>query len=353
MSTPLIVSASPHATSGATTPKIMWSVVLALAPATAYAIWLFGYPALSVIAVTVFFCVFFETLCGLAMRRPPTATDGSAALTGLILALSLPPGLPLWICAVGAFVAIVISKAVFGGLGQNPFNPAMAGRVFLLIAFPADLTRWLVPQQHTGDTLFGEPVTTLDAQGRITEYGLTNVDAITAATPIGLLREKGANIVADLPGNIEFLLGHINGSAGETSAFLLLAGGIFLLIRRVIAWHIPVAYLGTVALFAAITHLVDPSTYAGPAFHLLSGGVMMGAWFIATDYVTSPMFPKGRILFGVGAGILTMVIRLWGGYPEGVSFAVLLMNACVPFFNAWTRPKPFGATTATSGGAQQ
>ena len=341
MSKQLIVSSSPHSHSGTTTSKIMWTVFGSLVPAAAYAVYLFGVPALTVLISTVVFCVIFEGLTSYAMKKPLSLKDGSAALTGLILALTLPPGLPIWICAIGAFVSIVVAKSVFGGLGQNPFNPAMTGRVFLLIAFPAPLTRWLVPT-GTGETLYDKPVSAFDAAGNLVDVGAANVDAITAATPLGLLSEEGASSVAGLDGSSAFLLGNINGSLGETSALILLTAGIFLLVRRIISWHIPVSFMAAVAVIAGLTNLVNPEDYAGILFHLLSGSVIIGAWFMATDYVTSPMFPKGKLIFGAGCGILTMVIRLWAGYPEGVSFAVLLMNACVPIINTYTKPKKFG-----------
>jgi len=345
----LIISSSPHAHSGVTTPRIMWTVVGALLPAAAFSVYLFGLAALTVLAATVVFCVVAEGLAGLAFGKPLTLKDGSAVLTGLILAMTLPPGLPLWICAVGAFAAIVVAKSVFGGLGQNPFNPAMTGRVFLLIAFPGPMTRWPVPS-GTGDTLFGAPVSAIDAAGAAVPAGSAGVDAITAATPLGLLSEQSARAVDTLSSGIEIYLGQINGSLGETSGILLLVGGLFLMARRIISWHIPFAFLGTMALFAGITHAVNPERYADIPFHLFTGGAIIGAFFMATDYVTSPLFNRGRILFGAGCGVLTMVIRLWGGYPEGVSFAVLLMNACVPMINNITAPKKFGLQPSAAQG---
>jgi electron transport complex protein RnfD len=213
--------------------------------------------------------------------------------------------------------------------------------VFLLIAFPGPLTRWAVPR-GTGAELFGQPVTAYDASGALAQLGSEAVDTITAATPLGLLAEKGAHAVAALSGGSEIFFGQMNGSLGETSGLLLLLGGAFLLVRRIISWHIPVSFIGSVAVFAALTHAVSPEQYAGAVFHVFTGGVMLGAWFMATDYVTSPMFPVGKLIFGVGCGVLTMIIRLWAGYPEGVSFAVLLMNAAVPIIDRYTRPRKFG-----------
>ena len=337
----LYVSSSPHAHGGISSSRIMWTVSAVLLPAAGWSVYLFGLSALMVILSTVVFCAVFEAISQLMAKKTVSIRDGSAVLTGLILALTLPPGLPIWICGVGAFVAIIVAKAVFGGLGQNPFNPAMTGRVFLLIAFPGPLTRWLVPS-GTGETLFNHPVTAYDASGSLVELGANNIDAVTAATPLGLLAENGAHAVAALENSTEIFIGQINGSLGETSGLLILLGGVFLLARRIISWHIPISFLGSVALFAAITNMIDPDHFAGITFHLFTGGVMIGAWFMATDYVTSPMFPGGKIAFGIGCGVLTMVIRLWAGYPEGVSFAVLLMNATVPIIDRYTRPKKFG-----------
>jgi RnfABCDGE-type electron transport complex D subunit len=345
------ISSSPHAHGHASSARIMWTVAAALLPATVWSVWLFGLPALQVLVATIGFSAVFEAAAQFVARRPVTLQDGSAVLTGLILALTLPPGLPIWICGAGAFVAIVVAKAVFGGLGQNPFNPAMTGRVFLLIAFPAPLTRWLVPR-GTGETLFDQPVTVFDAAGNLVPPASEQVDAITAATPLGLLSEKGAHAVAALGDGSALFWGQINGSLGETSALFLLLGGAALLAARIISWHIPVSFLATVAIMALVTSGVDDTTYAGPVFHLFTGGVMIGAFFMATDYVTSPMYPLGKLIFGAGCGILTMVIRLWAGYPEGVSFAVLIMNACVPIIDTYTRPRKFGLRRLAAQGGE-
>ncbi|MDJ0764800.1 MAG: RnfABCDGE type electron transport complex subunit D [Myxococcota bacterium] len=343
MDNTLFVSSSPHVHGNASTSRIMWTVVATLMPATIWSIYLFGLPALQVALSTILFCVIAEVACQLISSKPITIRDGSAVLTGLILALTLPPGLPIWICGVGAVVAIVVTKAFFGGLGQNPFNPAMTGRVFLLIAFPGPLTRWLVPTGSLGDTtLFGHPVTALDASGKVVATGSAAVDAVTAATPLGLLMENGTQAIASLSSGTDLFIGTINGSSGETSALFLLLGGVFLIIRKIITWHIPVSFLAAMAVFAGITHALNDAAYAGIVFHLFSGGAIIGAFFMATDYVTSPMYPAGKLIFGAGCGLLTMVIRLWAGYPEGVSFAVLLMNAAVPIIDTYTKPKKFG-----------
>jgi H+/Na+-translocating ferredoxin:NAD+ oxidoreductase subunit D len=337
----LIVSSSPHVHAGSSSARIMWTVTATLAPAAAWSTYLFGIDALQVILSTVLFAIVGEALACLIAKKPLTILDGSAVLTGMILALSLPPGLPIWICAIGGLVATVIAKAVFGGLGQNPFNPAMTGRVFLLIAFPGQLTRWLVPR-GTGEELLGHSVTAYNSAGKVVEISVQGVDVITAATPLGLLAENGASAVATIANIPDLFFGNINGSLGETSVLFLGLGGLFLLWRKIITWHIPVSFLGTVALVAAVSYGLDDAHYCGPVFHLFTGATVIGAFFIATDYVTSPMHPRGKLIFGVGCGVLTMVIRLWAGYPEGVSFAVLLMNAAVPIIDNYTRPKKFG-----------
>ncbi len=351
MDNKLFVSSSPHVHGNTSTQKIMWTVVATLVPAAGWSVYLFGFAAVKVILATVLFCVVAEALCQLVAGKGLAVKDGSAVLTGLILALTLPAGLPIWICGVGAIVAIVVSKAFFGGLGQNPFNPAMTGRVFLLIAFPGPLTRWLVPVTNEGGQFMGHDVTAMDAAGKMVEFGSANVDSVTAATPLGILAEQGVEAVHSVTAGSMFL-GSINGSLGETSALFLLIGGLFLLIRKIITWHIPVTFLGTMAAFAALTNVVDPGAYAGAVFHVFTGGAIIGAFFMATDYVTSPMYPKGKIIFGIGCGLFTMIIRLWAGYPEGVSFAVLLMNACVPIIDTYTKPKKFGIRKLAEEGGQ-
>jgi Na+-translocating ferredoxin:NAD+ oxidoreductase subunit D len=341
----LTISSSPHVHGTVSTSRLMWTVVAALMPATLWSFYLFGLAAVSVTVSTILFCVLFEALAQALLKQKRSLNDGSSVLSGLILALTLPPGLPIWICAIGALVAMVIAKAVFGGLGQNPFNPAMTGRVFLLIAFPQPLTQWMVPR-GTGDTLFQNSVTALDAAGKAVAFGSPTVDVVTAATPLGLLAKWGETLdgydaMLDFVPFRDLFIGHLNGSLGETSALFLLLGGLFLIIAKVITWHIPVACLVTIAVFGGLfgwgTVGID-----GALFHLLSGGAILGAFFIATDYVTSPLYPKGKLIFGAGVGILTMVIRLWAGYPEGVSFAVLLMNATVPILDRYTKPVKFG-----------
>lgn len=318
----LTVAPSPHVHGGDSVKRNMYGVVIALLPALAASVWFFGLGALSVVLTSIVSCVLIEFLIQkFILKVPTTVTDGSAAVTGLILAFNLPAGLPLWIVVVGALVAIGIGKMTFGGLGQNIANPAILGRVFLLVSFPAQMTSWPVPSSE--------------------------VDGATGATPLGLLKESvksGTPIseIAGLPSTQDLLLGSIGGSLGEISAICLIIGGIFLLCTKVITWHIPVSILATVAVFGGLLYGVDPETYASPLFHILSGGMLLGAFFMATDYVTSPMSHSGMIVYGVGIGLITMLIRTFGAYPEGMSFAILIMNIVTPLINTYCKPKRFG-----------
>ena len=324
-----IVSPAPHFHSGDSVRKNMLLVIIALLTAYAVSVWQFGWGALITTAISVVACVLFEWLIAkYLLKQKSTIGDLSAVLTGLLLAFNLPSNLPWWIVIIGALVAIGVAKMSFGGLGQNIFNPALVGRVFLLISFPAQMTTWPVPQ------------------GFATSY----VDATTGATPLAALKEAiksgEASVLSGLPEMWDILIGKMGGSLGEVSALLLLAGGIFLVVTRVITWHIPVSIMSTVALFAAIPGWAGmlPESVATGEYVLLSlctGGMMLGAWFMATDYVTSPMSNCGKLIFGVGIGVIVMVIRTWGAYPEGMSFAILIMNACAPLLNL-IRPKRFG-----------
>ena len=331
---PFIVSPAPHFHSGDSVRKNMLLVIIALLPAYVVSILAFGWGALITTAISIVACVLFEWLIAkFILKQKSTICDLSAVLTGLLLAFNLPSNLPWWIVVIGALVAIGVAKMSFGGLGQNLFNPALVGRVFLLISFPAQMTTWPLPQ------------------GFATSY----VDATTGATPLAAIKtllDQGAaeNKVSEalqaLPKAWDMLIGWMGGSLGEVSALLLLAGGIFLIITRVITWHIPVSILATVALFAAVTGWAGmlPEGLCTCQYTMLSlctGGMMLGAWFMATDYVTSPMSNWGKIIFGIGIGLIVMVIRTWGAYPEGMSFAILIMNACVPLLNL-IRPKRFG-----------
>ena len=331
---PFIVSPAPHFHSGDSVRKNMLLVIIALLPAYVVSILAFGWGALITTAISIAACVLFEWLTQkFILKQKSTIGDLSAVLTGLLLAFNLPSNLPWWIVVIGALVAICVAKMSFGGLGQNLFNPALVGRVFLLISFPAQMTTWPVPQ------------------GFATSY----VDATTGATPLAALKtllakgtaeDKVSEALASLPEAWDVLIGWMGGSLGEVSALLLLAGGLFLVITRVITWHIPVSIMATVALFAAVTGWAGmlPEGMCTCQYTMLSlctGGMMLGAWFMATDYVTSPMSNWGKILFGIGIGVIVMVIRTWGAYPEGMSFAILIMNACVPLLNL-IRPKRFG-----------
>ena len=313
----LIVSPSPHIHGGDSISKNMYGVLIALVPAFLVSLYYFGLGALIVTATSVVACVLFEYLIQkFLMKKEPTVCDGSAILTGVLLAFNLPSNLPVWIILIGALAAIGIGKMSFGGLGNNIFNPALVGRVFLLISFPAQMTMW--PEV-----------------GQLTAY----TDATTGATVLSLMNEGALD---KLPTLVDMLLGKMGGSLGEVSALALLLGLVFMLWKKIITWQIPVSILLTVFVFTGIMHLVNPIQYASPFVHLLSGGLMLGAIFMATDYVTSPMSKNGMLVYGVGIGILTTVIRLFGSYPEGMSFAILIMNAFTPLINSYMKPKHFG-----------
>lgn len=325
----LSVSGSPHVHSDESTKKIMWRVNLALVPMLLVALAYFGLNALLISVVSVACCVLFQWLIEKFILKVPTAVcDGSAVVTGLLLAFNVPATTQMiWLVAIGALVAIAVGKMSFGGLGKNPFNPALVGRVFLLISFPVQMTTW--PKVGTSG-LF--PM---------------HVDAATGATPLGLLKEglqKGDSmdkIMAQFPSLSEMFIGQIAGSLGEVSAVAILIGAIYLLFRKVISWHIPVSFIGAALLFSGILYAMSPDMYLDPVRTVLSGGLLLGACFMATDMVTSPMTKSGQIVFGVGCGLLTVIIRTWGAYPEGVSFAILLMNAVTPLINRWCKPTRF------------
>ena len=312
----LNISGSPHVHSDESTKKIMWRVNLALVPALIVATVFFGVNALLVSLISVVSCVLFQWLIEkFILKQEPTIWDGSAVVTGLLLAFNVPAtSQMLWIVIIGALVAIGIGKMSFGGLGKNPFNPALVGRVFLLISFPVQMTTWPVPGFTMG------------------------FDAATGATPLGAFKE-GA-----LPADVtlwDAFLGHIGGSMGEISAIAILIGAIYLLCRKIITWHIPVAFIGTAFVFSAILWLINPESYMNPLMTIFTGGIMLGACFMATDMVTSPMAKSGQLIFGFGCGLLTIIIRNWGAYPEGVSFAILIMNSVTPLLNRWCKPKRF------------
>jgi Na+-translocating ferredoxin:NAD+ oxidoreductase subunit D len=327
MSTLLNISPSPHIHGNETTRKIMFGVIIALMPALFASVFYFGAGALIVTATSVISCVVFEYLIQrFILKKPISITDGSALVTGLLLAFNLPSNIPVFIIILGSLVAIGIAKMTFGGLGNNPFNPALVGRVFMLISFPAQMTSWPVPS------------------GFKTGYA----DAITGATPLAIIKEGIKNgeslsqLMGKVPTTIQMFIGKMGGSMGEVAALALLIGFAYLLYKKIITWHIPVSVIGSVAVFTSILWLINPESNADPLFHLLTGGLLLGAIFMATDYVTSPMNPKAMIIYGCGIGILTVIIRVWGSYPEGVSFAILIMNAFVPLMNLYIKPKPFG-----------
>ncbi|MCC8171689.1 MAG: RnfABCDGE type electron transport complex subunit D [Parabacteroides sp.] len=317
MENKLIVSPSPHIHGGDTIGKNMYGVLIALVPAFLVSLYYFGLGALIVTLTSVSACVLFEYLIQkFLMKEEPTLCDGSAILTGVLLAFNLPSNLPVWIILIGALAAIGIGKMSFGGLGNNIFNPALVGRVFLLISFPAQMTTWPVPGH----------------------FPMTYTDAQTGATVLSALQEG----VTDLPSFMDMLIGHMGGSLGEVGAIALILGFLFMLARKIITWHIPVTILVTVAVFSGIMHAIDPVRYVSPLVQLLSGGLLLGAIFMATDYVTSPMSKKGMVVYSVGIGLLTVIIRLFGSYPEGMSFAILIMNAFTPLINSYMKPKHFG-----------
>ena len=330
----LIVSPAPHVHANDSVRKNMLNVIIALIPAYCVSLFAFGVGTLIVTAISVASCVLFEWLISkFILKRDVTIGDLSAVVTGLLLAFNVPSNLPWWIVIIGALVAIGVAKMSFGGLGQNLFNPALVGRVFLLIAFPVQMTTWPKPE------------------GWSTSY----LDATSEATPLALMKQAIKNgdstVIDQLPTLWHALTGYMGGSLGEVSAIALLIGGIYLICTRTITWHIPVSIFATVALFAAVTGWCGAlpeglTTSQYVAYSLLTGGVMLGAIFMATDYVTSPMTAWGQIIYGIGIGSLVMVIRTWGAYPEGMSFAILIMNAVTPILNMYIRPCRFGAKKA-------
>lgn len=320
----LIVSPSPHIYSDDSSGKIMYRVVFALLPALIWSVFIFGPDALRVTVIAVTACLGIEYIIQkYIMKQKPSITDGSALVTGVLLAFNVPSGLPWWIIIIGAIAAIGIGKMSFGGLGCNVFNPALVGRVFLLISFPVQMNTW--------------PSITSD-----------KVDSLTSATPLALIKEgleKGepvSELLQGLPAVSDLMLGNYGGSLGEMSALLLIFGGIYLLWRKIITWHIPVSIIMSVLLISGIFWSVDPVTHINPLYHIFTGGLMLGALFMATDMVTSPMTPKGQLIYGTGIGVLTICIRLFGAYPEGISFAILIMNAFTPLLNMYSKPKRFG-----------
>ena len=333
MDHPIYLSSSPHISADQTTDRVMRAVIYALLPACAVSVYFFGPAALSVLLIATLGCVAAEAVCQRIMGKPLAIQDGSAALTGILLALNLPPTSPWWIALLGAVVAVVVGKQVYGGLGYNPFNPALVARVVLLISFPVQMTTWTAP----------------------TPLG-SGLDAVTAATPLGEWKTAvmlTGRLPETLPGGLgDYFVGHMAGCLGEVSALALLLGAAFLFWKRILTWHIPASYLGTVVVLSGLFWLVAPGRYPDPLFHLLTGGLILGAFYMATDMVTSPVTNRGMIVFGVGCGVLTVLIRLFGGYPEGVSFAILLMNAATPLIDRYTRPRKVGYVAAKAEGGR-
>ncbi len=321
----LIVSPSPHVYSSGSVPKLMYGVIISLLPALGVSVFYFGFGMVVITLVSIASCILFEYLIQKYMMKvKPTHLDGSALLTGLLLAFCLPTNIPFWMVMIGALAAVGIGKMTFGGLGNNIFNPAIVGRVFLFISFPVAMTAWPEAGQWMSYT-----------------------DAITGPTPLGLMKEGLASktvgeLMPELPSYLNLFLGKMMGSAGEVSALALLMGMFYLMYKKIISWHIPLSILGTVFVFSGILWLANPDRFADPLFHLLSGGLMLGAIYMATDYVTSPMTQKGMIIYGIGIGIVTVLIRIFGAYPEGVQFAILIFNGFTPLINKFVKPKRFG-----------
>ncbi|TKG95860.1 RnfABCDGE type electron transport complex subunit D [Puteibacter caeruleilacunae] len=324
MSKHLTVSPSPHVKGSESVQKIMLWVVLAMVPALAWSFMVFGLGAVRTTLTAILACLLFEfVIQKYLLKSEPTLMDGSALVTGILLAFNVPSTLPVWMIIAGALVAMGIGKLSFGGLGNNPFNPALVGRVFLLISFPVEMTLWPVNAN-------------------------SGIDGVTGATPLALLKEgikSGtpiSELASEIPSNVSMLLGNIGGSLGEVSALLLILGGLFMLYKKVITWHVPVSILGTIFAVAGILWMVNPEQYIEPTFHILAGGAMLGAIYMATDMVTSPMTAKGQIIYGIGIGLITITIRVFGAYPEGISFAILIMNGVTPLINRYVKPAGFG-----------
>lgn len=321
MSNLLTISPSPHFKDKPTTKSLMFGVLTALIPTFLVSLYSFGIGALVTTLVSVGSCVLFEWLITkYLLKQQPHIADGSAILTGVLLAFNLPSNISPFIVMFGALIAIGIAKMCFGGLGCNLFNPALVARVFLLISFPVQMTSWPKP----------------------IESRMSYLDAVTGATPMAAIKAGNLSLCENA-NFLDMFIGKIGGSLGEVAAIALILGGIYMIARKIITWHIPVSIILTVFAFAGLLWLIDPSQYVNPLYHILGGGLLLGAIFMATDYVTSPMSATGKIIFGVGIGLLTIIIRLWGNYPEGMSFAILLMNAVVPLINKKFQPARFGA----------
>ncbi|MEM8553227.1 MAG: RnfABCDGE type electron transport complex subunit D [Pseudomonadota bacterium] len=341
------ILSGPHTHSKFSVTETMIAVMVCLSPATAMGFYLFGWPAVFLFAVTIASALAAEAFCLVLARKSVMmhVTDGSAMLTGWLIAMTLPPWAPWWVGAVGAVIAIVVAKHVYGGLGQNLFNPAMVARAILLVAFPVQMTSWVMPHA------IGDPLSPNVPEALAITFGRgPSVDALSGATTLSQVTAElsGGRTVPEVMAETFDLTslawGQVSGSLGETSALLLLLGGVMLLAMRLISWHIPVAVLGSVALLSGALHWVDPLSYPSPLWHLSSGALVLCAFFIATDYVTSPVSRMGKLIYGCGIGVLIVIIRTFGAFPEGAAFAVLLMNGCAPIIDEFTRPRIFGRT---------
>ncbi len=328
-STKLSVSTSPFLKDRDTTPGIMMTVVYTLIPIVLVSIYYFGLSAILVILTAIISCMATEWLFNKPDDRFRSLKDGSALITGLLLALTLPPGFPLWMVFIGGVVAIGMGKAMWGGLGQNIFNPALLGRAFLQAAFPTAITTWSPPD--------GRYMGLRGTNAAIPFFQGVNVDAVSGATP--LAKMKFDHLPTD---SLDLLLGATGGSLGETCALILILAGLFLLIKKIINWRIPLSIILTVGVLSGVFYMIDPEIYPSPVFMFLSGGLLLGAFYMATDLVTSPISPKGIWIFGIGIGILIVLIRIWGGLPEGVMYAILLMNAGTPLINRFTKIRTYG-----------
>lgn len=322
----LTISQSPHIRGDKSVKKIMYGVIIALVPAFIISVLFFGMKALNVTAIAVISCVLFEyVIQKFVLKIQTTITDGSAIITGILLAFNVPSNLPPWIIILGSFVAIAIGKMSFGGLGNNPFNPALVSRVFLLISFPVEMTSWPTPS-----------------------FMNLTVDTQTGATPLSIIKgglaqgQTMIEVIQNIPSTLDLFTGQVAGSIGEVSALAIIIGGLFMIYKKIITWHIPFSFILSSFIFSGSLWLIDCNLYINPLFHIITGGLMLGAFFMATDMVTSPMSSRGMLVYGTGCGLLTILIRVFGAYPEGVSFAILIMNAITPIINILFKPKRFG-----------
>ena len=327
MENQFIVSPSPHVHGSQSTQRLMLDVIIAMIPAWAVSIFFFGWGAVVTTLVAVVSCIAFELLIQkYLIKGPSTLYNLSAVVTGMLLAFNLPTNISPLLVVLGSLVAVGVAKMSFGGLGSNLFNPALVGRVFLLISFPVQMTSWPAPIASRASL----------------------VDAVTGATPLGIVKEAVkagkpvSEVISSIPSYMDLFIGNMGGSLGEVSAAALLLGFAYLRIRKVITWHIPITIFATILVFSGALWLANPEKFVDPIFHLITGGVMLGAIFMATDYVTSPMNPRGMVYYAIGIGLITILIRDFGAYPEGISFAILLMNAATPLINKYVKPKSFG-----------